>query len=439
MDAVHVGTLTGNMTSGWNRATLELNPANLATVLGKRMYLSFRVGVSLFDTPPEYYLDNVQVHTMPPQFTVPEQVLPDDLKLDKSKPIVGIQYTAGNRNIVRINPDGSGMQTIFSTVNFSISGATAAVWSPDGQKIAVGEHAAQEDPVEFLFDRARISVMHVMGSNGDNRRELIRTFGQPITPGDPRGCTYPRTDCRREEINALDVQIESFEWSPDSQKLLTKRCVRQRWSFGYVDEATCTRVLRNAASGAEEGALGQSNQLGNWGAGKKLLLNAFLDSLRAGIYELNMAAPSISPTLVYSHYSNVVISDWAPIYFPDNRYFLTLRRMHTFWYSDQGALGGWRYSFMRFDKQDIQNPEQLLYVDHVKDVLAWDISPDGRYVMYAATDFNGATDLWWLRVSDGATGRITSGSNIATVSWRKMGGPPSVPVFPKAYIPLARR
>ncbi len=48
---------------------------------------------------------------------------------------------------------------------------------------------------------------------------------------------------------------------------------------------------------------------------------------------------------------------------------------------------------MRFDKQNVQNPKQLLYIDHGKDLLGWDISPDGKYVIYAATDFAGVTEV----------------------------------------------
>jgi hypothetical protein len=422
INSILLGALSANAAPGWNLATFQLNPAAMNDVRGKQFYLQFKVGISLIDTPPDYYIDAIQAHSAVPQFTVPQNTLPSDLQIDRSKPILGIQYTNDSRNVVRLNPDGTGLQSIFSTVNYSLSGATWTSWSPNGQRIAVGENAFQEDPTEWLSDRARITLMHVIEPDGTARRELFRTQGQAISPGDPRGCTYPRTDCRRQEINGLDVLVNTFEWSPDSQQMLTQRCVNQRWSFGYTDDATCTRVLRNATTGAEVSELGQANILGNWGANNRLLFTAWYGSLRHGIYEQNMATPHISPTLVFSHYDIVLNSDIGVLWMPNDRYFLTFRRLNSFWY-DGAVLGGWRYGVMLFDVEDIQSPTQLIFPDHIKTMHAMDVSPDGKYVIYAATDFEGRTDLWWLRLVDGETGRITTGANISTVSWRRTTGP----------------
>lgn len=415
-----VGQVYNTTPSGWNYAAFDMDRADLERLRGRNLYLKFSHNRT--SRQPSIYLDSVRVDLTAPSLAKQDSVLPAELRSDGSRPLASVQVTPQGPQVVRLNTDGSDVRPIFAVGTYTLTGPSFATWSHDGTRIAVGEDGFQVEPTEFPTDQARINALHIISPDGESRRELFRTSGFALKPGEPRGCRFPRTDCIRQETNALDVLIPAWEWSPDDTRLLTLRCVNTRWSFSETDDATCTRVMRSALNGEELGELGRSTYLGNWGANNLLLFPGWLSGIpEPGLFTANPDAAPFSAERIYPHFSSILATDVVPLWLPDNRHFLTLRRAQSFLRKPDGSLSGWRYAFMRFDRSDLGNPQQVLYPDQIDQILAYDVSPDGRYVIYAAKDFGSRSDLWWLRLADGVTGRITTGANLTSVSWRRTG------------------
>jgi hypothetical protein len=98
-------------------------------------------------------------------------------------------------------------------------------------------------------------------------------------------------------------------------------------------------------------------------------------------------------------------------------------------------MGGYRFdanglairneAVMLHDHEDLQNPRVLLIADHggisgAIDDFTW--SPDGRYVLYTLYESADAANVWWLDVTTGATGRVTTDGASVSVDWRARAG-----------------
>ena len=56
-------------------------------------------------------------------------------------------------------------------------------------------------------------------------------------------------------------------------------------------------------------------------------------------------------------------------------------------------------------------------MDHGRGLAGLTWSPDGRFLLYSLSDDGGGSDVWWLRVSDGATGRLTTSRLAIAPDW----------------------
>jgi Tol biopolymer transport system component len=76
------------------------------------------------------------------------------------------------------------------------------------------------------------------------------------------------------------------------------------------------------------------------------------------------------------------------------------------------------FAIMLYDRQILNNPRMLLFADHGRSVSSLSWSPDGAYLVYTLERFDGRSDIWWLDVSSGATGPITTDGQALEAAWR---------------------
>lgn len=88
------------------------------------------------------------------------------------------------------------------------------------------------------------------------------------------------------------------------------------------------------------------------------------------------------------------------------------------------------------DRQDLDNPRMLLLADHGRSIGRVRGSPDGAYLKSTpwTACFDGRSDIWWLEVSSGATGPVTSDGAWVEAAWRPAAGG-----GPQVFLPLLVR
>ncbi|MGQ9550772.1 MAG: hypothetical protein ACUVSW_15000 [Roseiflexus sp.] len=128
-----------------------------------------------------------------------------------------------------------------------------------------------------------------------------------------------------------------------------------------------------------------------------------------GVWEVDLNAQPPSETRLIPH-----PADRSPVWAPDGRRFAVVRVTT----SPSADVSERTFAIMLYDRQNLNNPRMVLFADHGRSVsnLSW--SPDGAYLVYTLERFDGRTDIWWLDISSGATGPVTSDGQALEAAWR---------------------
>jgi Tol biopolymer transport system component len=121
-------------------------------------------------------------------------------------------------------------------------------------------------------------------------------------------------------------------------------------------------------------------------------------------------------------------ADRQPVWAPDGRRFAVVRLTT----SPSADVSERTFAIMLYERQNLNNPRMILFADHGRSVSSLSWSPDGAYLVYTLERFDGRSDIWWLDVSTGATGPITTDGQARDVAWR----PVSVS---RVFLPLVVR
>jgi WD40 repeat protein len=439
-------TIKSDETSGWNNARWELSPADAARVAGRRFDLQFSVPFALLpDNDLAYYIDDLEIIPGKVRTPITAQV-PAALADDNTQPLVGIGIVNGQQRALRGDTDGSDIRV----VGAPRAGGTIfeARWSADGQRIAIREDTLKPEPGENpSVTWAQISTLTVADATGGNAREVYRTPGKRLVPGNPPGCRAPRTDCVRVDDPANDLKIGEHHWSPDGRQLALSECGWMRYADGSRDGTICRITIIDAATGAVQAEIPEALG-GSWSVASRLLYRISLNvaNLPKGIYE------SSSPpqgTLLYTHKSETnpqedVGLSWSP----DSRHFATLRFVPGSHY-DENGVARFNSAIMLFDRLNPTQPQQLLLVDFGSAILHPTFSPDGKYVIFTLQRHDDTYDTRWLEIESGETGLLNE--SIVLAEWRPAAGggnplptPTPRPTTPvtlnnKIRLPLVRR
>lgn len=436
-------TITSDATGGWNNARWELAPADAARVAGREFDLNLSVPYALgADDDLAYYIDDLEIIPAKVRTAITAQP-PAALTDDNTRPLVGIGIVNGQQRALRGDLDGSDLQV----VGAPRSGGTIfeARWSADGRRIAIREDTLKPEPGENpSVTWAQISTLTIVDQDGGAAREVYRTPGKRLVPGNPPGCRAPRTDCVRTDDPASDNKIGEHHWSPDGRKLGLSECGWLRYADGYRDGTVCRVVIVDAVTGAVQSEI-QEAQGGSWSNNNRLLYRISLNlrNIPKGIYE-SSAPPD--GTLLFKHKSETnAQEDVGLTWSPDNRHFASLRFVPGTHYDENGTAR-FNSAIMLFDRLNPTQPRQLLLVDYGSAILHPVFSPDGKYLLFTLQRHDDTYDTRWVDVATGANGLLNE--TVILAEWRPStggsGGATPVPTLPanltrKVRLPLVTR
>ena len=358
----------------------------------------------------------------------PESPLPAALKGDGTRPLL---YVNSDLGTARMNTDGSGAQTI---VTEATQETIFPTWSSDGSRIGLLKTSiTQEDPGNLRVNQAFITLVLVTDANGGNPREIYRTAGAPgfhPIPYDPVNPEKP----------ALDVEIKALDWSPDTKSLALSICATQRYYSGAVNDSICWVELREIATGS---LIYKADRLGraNWSSTNRLLAETIdgYDNRATGIWQIDLNANPPVETLVIPGADLIALRvDRFPTWSPDGAQFVTSRDVSGYSYYSDGSRN-FHKVIMLFDQG---NPvgRTLMVADQGSTPANFTWSPDGKYVLYSLNQGDDS-DVWWLDVATGATGKVTTDGKSIAANWRPtcVGALCNTASTHKLYVPAVTR
>ncbi len=438
VDSIRMDELLG----GWQLYRQNLRAEALTALRGQTLYLSLYVN---FQGDPSWnwalHLDEISVVPMRVQTT--GVALPAALRGDGTQPIVLTgPGTAANRHaIFRMDTDGSNRVRIADMDHEP----QIPTWSPDGGQLLFQLDnllpVANPDGQKFP---AQIGEAYLMRADGSNLRQIYTTTGREGIKEQPLGC-LPTNSCADRGTDAIDNLLIHLAWAPDGARLLSTVCSRGRWynSDKATQDATCRLFVNNLPVAPAITTIGGPAGFidfaagGSWQGDTLLFAAAPVLADRAqGIWEADVAgpipqlAPLVGYLTAYASSSTDLRSspERAPTWAPDGRHFVSYRQSPSVHYSNIADLaGGLRTNdaIMLHDRQNLGAPRLLLLVDHGQLVGQPTWSPAGGYLLYSLLNDEGnAVDIWWLRVADGATGKVTNDGRSAAADWQPTANEP---------------
>ena len=410
---------------GWNLYRSELTAADLSRIrqASGQVSLYFAVfvggGLSTYTDPqppigtPGFYIDDVHVTTAIERTT--ESPLPAELASNDTRPIVYVSGTLGG--VARINTDGSGAQLVSTG---QTSSPLSPIWSPDGRQIATIQNAlVPAHNTDLTINPAFISIVYRMDGNWYAAQEIFRTTGTPgraplfPTPSEPR-------------IAALDMKITSMDFSPDGSLLAMTICSNNRYRNGETSDSICFVKLHTIATGQE---LEQRNEVirPSWGSNGLILYedNDNYGQHEDGIWQYNRQAEQLLLPGTGAQFKPSLRQERWPSWSPDGSRFATIRDVSG--YHQEGDTYIYHDAIQVYDRTG-QLGGTVLLIDHgsITGGLSW--SPDGKYLLYSLTQGK-ATDIWWLDVGNGTTGKVTHDGASIAADWRPVNAGAASLVF----------
>ena len=411
-----VPTVDAANLAGWHLYRAVVQPSVLEAVRGETFNLTLEIFDLLFSSgsPPAedragYYVDDVRLAAAD---ETTADAGPPGLVADGTAPIVYVDAELGG--VARMEVDGSGRRLVPGLP----PGTTLPVWSPDGSRIA-GVSSVATGPPDPVLNPALISIITAVPAEGGPPVEVYRTDGG--VGNEPPDGTPP--------TSALDVRIRAIDWSADGAYLVLGVCTRTRFRDGTTSDELCSVRTVDVATGEEVSRTApgfRPNVSSQSVVAFEETQSAFAGGRDNGIWtapladldEPTLVLPSVMGSLGLSAYDDVWAT-WAP----DGTRFATIRDV------DGGQwVRGPSSSFYQAGQEialhdaDGSGSRALLLVDQGRNPggLAW--SPDGRFLLYTVFDDAGGADVWWLRVADGVTGRLTTNGLSAGADWRATPG-----------------
>jgi Tol biopolymer transport system component len=420
---------------GWHFYRQNLGQKEMADLRGQTLYLTIQVR---FAQKTEWqwamHLDDMRIAPLREQTVAAP--LPPELLGEGARPLVvtGPGLSGNSYALYRMDTDG-GNRTKLADV--AVGPPRYPAWSPDGTRIAYQtdwlEPEVNNDTKQF---QALISRIYLLNADGSNQRPIFQSLGRAGRKDDPPGCIRANT-CSDRGLEALDGFITDLHWSPNGQQIAATICARARWynADKATQDASCYLTRHAIPAPGTMTTIGGEKfvdeaQGTSWSASNKLLFVAgpALTTRKKGLWELDLSTQPTQTTQLYTWLtpSGSAIDlrsnpDDTPTWSPDGQRFVVYRRNPSNHYAPINDLaGGLRvnYSIILYERANLAAPRHLLLVDHGTLVgrPAW--SPDARFLLYIVTsDDNQSSDIWWLKIATGETGRLTNTGVNFSVDW----------------------
>ncbi len=417
---VKLGTFPTDQPPGWQLYRTVLQGERLERVRGQTLSFAIVIqGRTGVEPGTLLLIDDVQVIAADGRTTA--SPLPPALRGDRSRPLAVIRAEGQNRWLYRMDTDGTNAQLIYRGL---LSNVRYPAWSPDGRRIAVVDNNTWPWPTPDPDPQNNLSAsaITVINADGGDARQVYQTQSRkgsrcPFIPG-PGNPT---------ETPSLILRISSVHWLPDNNRIaLTQTgfgvfCNGSLAQGGTSDILSVTPPSPVASPLAQYAARPSINR-----SGQVLFDGLDLSSSRSnradGIWELTPGAQQPENRLLANS------ADRQPVWAPDGRRFAVVRLTT----SPSADVSERTFAIMLYDRQNLNNPRMILFADHGRSVSSLSWSPDGAYLVYTLERFDGRSDIWWLDVSSGATGPVTTDGQALEAAWR----PVSVS---RVFLPLVVR
>jgi dipeptidyl aminopeptidase/acylaminoacyl peptidase len=213
---------------------------------------------------------------------------------------------------------------------------------------------------------------------------------------------------------SLILKVSGVQWLPDNNRIAATQTGFGVFCNGSFAQGGTSDILSVTPPSPVASPLAQYAARPSVNRNGQVLFDGFdLSSSRSnradGVWERDPGAQPPSETRLIAH-----SADRSPAWAPDGRRFAVVRQTT----SPSADVSERTFAIMLYDRQILNNPRMLLFADHGRSVSSLSWSPDGAYLVYTLERFDGRSDIWWLDVSSGATGPITTDGQALEAAWR---------------------
>jgi hypothetical protein len=418
---VKLGTFPTDQPPGWQLYRTVLQGERLERVRGQTLRFAIVIQGGTGVGPNTVLLiDDVQVIAADGRTAA--SPLPPALRGDGSRPLAVIRAEGQNRWLYRMDTDGTNTQLIYRGL---LDNVRYPAWSPNGQRIAVVDNNTWPWPTPDSDPQNNLSAsaITVINADGSSARQVYQTQSRKGSrcpflpgPGDPT------------ETPSLILRISSVQWLPDNNRIAATQTGFGVFCNGSFAQGGTSDILSVPPPSPVASPLAQYAARPSVNRNGQVLFDGFdLSSSRSnradGVWERDPGAQPPSETRLIAH-----SADRSPAWAPDGRRFAVVRQTT----SPSADVSERTFAIMLYDRQILNNPRMLLFADHGRSVSSLSWSPDGAYLVYTLYQSDGGGDIWWLDVSSGATGPITTDGQALEAAWR----PVSVS---RVFLPLVVR
>jgi len=409
LGGVRLGGFSTDQPPGWQLYRTVLTGDALERVRGRTLRFSIVIQENASVGPEAVLLiDEVQVFAADGRTTA--SPLPPALRGDGSRPLAAIRAEAGgNRWLYRMDTDGSNQQLIYRGL---LNNVRYLAWSPDGRRLAVADYNIWPWPTPDPDPQNNLSAAAVTVLNADG------SGAQPIYQTQSRKgsrCPFVPRPGEREDPSQI-IRVSTLDWMPDSSRVAFTRVGFNAFCDGTT-RGGLADVLLPPQPPALVAPLLAANATGpSVNRNGEVLFDSFdlsRASRAAGVWLLDTRSQPAQETRLLTD-----PRDAQPVWAPDGRRFAVVRVTSVpSDYADERPK-----AIMLYDRQDLANPRMVLFADHGRSVSRVSWSPDGAYLVYTLSRFDGRSDIWWLEVASGATGPVTNDGAWLEADWRPGSG-----------------
>ncbi len=414
LGGVKLGSFSTDQPPGWQLYRTVLTDDRLDLVRGQTLRFSI---VIQGDVPVErdaaLLIDEVQV--VAADLRTAPAPLPPALRGDGSRPLAVVRAEGSNRWLYRMDTDGSNLQLIYRGL---LNNVRYPAWSPNGQQIAVADNNTWPWPVPDPDPQNNLAAtaITVLNADGSGSRQVYQTQSQKGSR-----CPFVALPGQSETPSSI-VRVNRLTWMPDGQRLTFTNVGFLTFCDGRISGGRADVYLSPIPPALTPTDVTSFAANPSINRNRQLLFESFGNNRTTGIWEADL--PSSRENLLIAHRA-----ESQPVWAPDGRRFVVKRDTS----SPSEDRSERTQAIVLYDRQNLSNPRMLLFADHGRSIdhVRW--SPDGMYLVYTLHRLDGGTDIWWLDVTSGATGPITTDGRALEADWR----PGST--LQRVFVPLVTR
>lgn len=424
LGGVRLGSFSTEQPPGWQLYRTVLTGEALDRVRDQTLRFSIVIQQNTAVGPEAVLLvDEVQV--LASDGRTAASPLPPPLRGDGSRPLAAIRAEAGgNRWLYRMDTDGGNQQLIYRGL---LNNVRYPAWSPDGRRLAVADYNTWPWPTPDPDPQNNLSAaaVTVLNADGSGARQVYQTQSRkgsrcPFIPD-------PSDPASREQPSQI-WQVSQLDWMPGNDQVAFGNPGFNAFCDGNIRGGLSDIRLLPQQPGQVAPLLASFATRPGVNRNGEVLFDSFdlaRDNRAAGVWLRDTRSQPAQETRLVAD-----AADREPAWAPDGRRFAVVR-VTTVPSADARDR---TFAIMLYDRQDLANPRMLLLADHGRSIGRVRWSPDGAYLVYTLDRFDGRSDIWWLEVSSGATGPVTSDGAWVEAAWRPAAGG-----GPQVFLPLLVR